>query len=68
MSSELENRVRVLEEKHEYQDQTVETLNQVIIQQQAQLDKIQAEFAKLQEFVSASGMDADVANDPPPHY
>ncbi len=68
MSIELEDRVRVLEEKHEYQDQTVETLNQVIIEQQAQLDKLQAEFAKLQEFVTASGIDSDVANDPPPHY
>ncbi|WP_136809792.1 SlyX family protein [Desulfosediminicola flagellatus] len=68
MSSELEDRIRVLEEKHEYQDQTVETLNQVIIRQQVQLDKILAEFAKLQEFISASGVDSEVANERPPHY
>ncbi len=68
MSSELEDKIRVLEEKHEYLDQTVETLNQVIILQQTQLDKILTEFAKLQEVITASGMDSDVANDPPPHY
>lgn len=65
---ELEDRIRVLEEKHEYQDQTVEALNQVIIQQQAQLDKMQAEMIKMQEVLISSTIETEDVNEPPPHY
>lgn len=69
MSSELENRIRTLEEKHEYQDRTVEMLNEVIIRQQAQLDKFQEELLKLREDVMAANIEAGDVNDPPPpHY
>lgn len=68
MSSELENRIRILEEKHEYQDQTVETLNQVIIRQQAQIDALQEDLAKLREDVMAASADTEDINDKPPHY
>lgn len=68
MSSELENRIRILEEKHEHQDRTVEMLNEVIIQQQAQIDKFQEELAKLREDVMAANIDTDDVIEPPPHY
>lgn len=68
MSSELEDRIRILEEKHEYQDRTVEVLNQVIIEQQAQIDKIKEELEKLREDVMASSADAEIVTTRPPHY
>lgn len=68
MSSELESRIRILEEKHEYQDRTVEMLNEVIIRQQAQLDKFQEELIKLREDVLAANIEAEDVNEPPPHY
>lgn len=68
MTSELENRIRILEEKHEYQDHTVEALNQVIIRQQAQIDALQEEVSKLREDVMAATVDATPASVRPPHY
>jgi len=69
MSSELENRIRILEEKHEYQDHTVEALNQVLIRQQAQIDALQEELIKLRKDMLPTNVEAgDVAHDPPPHY
>lgn len=68
MSSKLENRIRILEEKHEYQDRTVEMLNEVIIRQQAQLDRFQEELIKLREDVMAASVEAEDVNEPPPHY
>jgi uncharacterized coiled-coil protein SlyX len=68
MSSELEERIRILEENHEYQDRTVEALNQVIIQQQAQLDKFEAELLLLKEDAMASSIETKDVNEPPPHY
>lgn len=68
MASELENRIRILEEKHEYQDRTVEMLNKVIIEQQAQIDKMQEELVKLREDAMSASLDGEIANEPPPHY
>jgi len=68
MSSEIENRIRILEEKHEYQDRTVEELNQVVIEQQALLNKFQLELTKLREEVMAANIDTEDINDAPPHY
>ncbi len=69
MSRELEDRIRMLEEKHEYQDHTVEALNQVIIRQQAQIDTLQEELTKLRKDMLPTNVEAgDVADDPPPHY
>lgn len=68
MSSEIENRIRILEEKHEYQDRTVEELNQVIIEQQALLNKFQLELTKLREDVMAANVDTEDISDAPPHY
>lgn len=68
MSSEIESRIRTLEEKHEYQDRTVEMLNQVIIQQQAQLDKFQEELRKLREDMISANTDTEDVSDVPPHY
>ncbi len=70
MSREIENRLRVLEEGFEYQDRTVETLNQVLIEQQALIDKLQEELGKLREdFIATSLETEDIKDAPrPPHY
>ncbi|WP_136795662.1 MULTISPECIES: SlyX family protein [Desulfosediminicola] len=68
MSNEIENRVRILEEKHEYQDRTVEELNQVVIDQQAQLTEFKLELAKLREDVMSANIDTEDISDVPPHY
>ncbi len=68
MASELEDRIRILEEKHDYQDYLVEQLNQVIIDQQKQIDKVLDELNTLREEVTAAGGDLEDVNDPPPHY
>ena len=68
MSSELDNRIRMLEEKFEYQDRTVEMLNQVLIRQQAQIDKFQEELGKLREDVMASAVETEIVSSKPPHY
>lgn len=68
MSSEIEKRIQVLEEKHDYQDYLVEQLNQVIIDQQKQIDNILDELNQLKEEVTAAGSDLEDVNEPPPHY
>jgi len=68
MSSEFEDRIRILEEKHEYQDHTVEALNQVIIRQQEQIDSLQEELKKLREDVMAASIDTGDIVEKPPHY
>jgi len=69
MASEYESRIRILEEKFEYQDHTVETLNQVIIRQQAQIDAMQEELKKLREDVMATSLEAgNIVSEKPPHY
>lgn len=69
MSSEFDARIRILEEKFEYQDHTVETLNQVIIRQQAQIDTMQEELKKLREDVLTAGLDSgNIVTEKPPHY
>lgn len=68
MSSEFEKRLQVLEEGYEYQDRLVETLNQVIISQQAQIDKLEEKLRQLKEEFQAGQTEAEDVNDPPPHY
>ncbi len=70
MSIHIEDRLRVLEENYEYQDRLVDTLNEVIIRQQTQLDTMEDEIQKLRE--ELRGMVSESDNDSkeplPPHY
>ncbi|WP_163337224.1 SlyX family protein [Desulfopila sp. IMCC35008] len=68
MSQELENRIQLLEEKFEYQDMTIETLNEVIIRQQRSIDKLQTDLQLLKEQLLASSHNLEDVNEPPPHY
>ncbi len=66
----LEQRLVVLEEKLEYQDYTLEKLNEVIITQQQQLDKFELELNRLREKVEIQGLEVEQQSKaaPPPHF
>ena len=70
-SGNLENRLVVLEEKLEYQDYTQEKLNEVIIAQQRQIDKLELELMRLKEKIDVQELEAEkqeAAASVPPHY
>ncbi len=69
MSSALESRLQVLEENYEYQDQLLETLNEVIIKQQEQVDSMQDEIKRLRDALVALLSGEEKGKEPlPPHY
>ena len=68
MSQDLEERLVRLETLISMQDQMIEELNQVIITQQNELDKIKYEFQTISESMMNGGGDSSYANQKPPHY
>ncbi len=70
MSDELQKRLFRLEESFEFQDATIETLNQVIIDQQKQIDNLELEIEKLKSQLSTMVTDngENTPEPPPPHY
>lgn len=66
---DLEERLQALEEKFEYQDITIETLNEVIIAQQKELDTLRQDLVDIKESASIVGQsDNNKSDPPPPHY
>ncbi len=67
---DIERRLMVLEEKLEYQDDTVEKLNEVIIAQQHQIDKLEEKLTRLHEIMEAGNQEVgERGTEPlPPHY
>ncbi len=65
---ELVQRLQILEEKFEYQDRTIETLNDVIIEQQAQINTMEAALVKLQSLLATNLIQEEPKDPPPPHY
>lgn len=68
MTDNLESRIQVLEEKYEYQDRTVEMLNQVLIQQQQQIEQLRDELERLKQQMMATTAEKEISQEPPPHY
>lgn len=69
MSNEYSDRLRVLEEKFEYQELTIDTLNDVIIDQQKQLAQLSDQIRILKSQMSATQDEKFQGEDPPPpHY
>ena len=67
----MEERLTDLEIKITHQDQIIEDLNQLFIEQRAQMDQLQAEVKKLTDSTAASGIPGmvDASQEaPPPHY
>ena len=55
----MENRLRVLEEKLEYQDYTMDTLNDVLVTQQRQISKLEDEVHSLRQKMDVLYDDSD---------
>jgi uncharacterized coiled-coil protein SlyX len=69
MQEDVDQRIRHLEEKFEYQERTLDTLNEVIIEQQAQLSALEDMFIRLQTLFGADQEPPIGGQEPkPPHY
>jgi SlyX protein len=68
----MEERLNELEAKLAFAEDLIETLNQTVIRQQAQLDSMQRQLRLLHQQLQDSLPDADDARTPrdeiPPHY
>jgi uncharacterized coiled-coil protein SlyX len=68
---DIANRLQLLEEKFEFQDSTIDALNEVIIEQQQQLEKLEEKIGNLEGlFLSLQGDPSTGGGEepPPPHY
>ncbi len=65
---EMEKRLRNLEEKFEYQDRTIDALNDVIIEQQSQLDALRIRSIDSRHFYHREESSGEGEDPPPPHY
>ncbi|MDC2826014.1 SlyX family protein [Rodentibacter pneumotropicus] len=67
----LENRITELETKVAFQEQLLEELNQALVQQQFDMDKMQLQLRyianKLKDF-QPSNIASQAEETPPPHY
>lgn len=67
----LENRITELEMKVAFQEQLLEELNQALVQQQFDMDRIQLQLRymanKLKDF-QPSNIASQAEETPPPHY
>ncbi|MCP4338868.1 MAG: SlyX family protein [Desulfobulbaceae bacterium] len=68
-ADEINYRIQILEEKFEYQDRTIDVLNEVIIEQQTQLNSFEDKILRLQALLSGIEDNPSGGEDPPPpHY
>lgn len=69
MTDNYSDRLRLLEEKFEYQENTIDSLNGVIIDQQKQLTLLTEQVRHLQSQQAAIQEGNPLEDDPPPpHY
>lgn len=66
---DLRFRLQILEEKFEYQDQTIDALNDVIIDQQTQINALEDQIRRFQALLAAIDDNPGGGEEPPPpHY
>ncbi|MDO9625456.1 SlyX family protein [Pseudomonas sp.] len=65
-----EQRITDLESRLAFQDDTIQTLNDVLVTQQRELDRLQLQLAALARRQEEIGGQLDAVEDelPPPHY
>ena len=69
MNDEYNDRLRALEEKFEYQEMTIDSLNDVIIDQQKQLTLLTDQVHHLKSQMGTAQDESGAGEDPPPpHY
>lgn len=69
MNNEYSDRLRILEEKFEYQEMTIDSLNDVIIDQQKQLTLLTDQVHHLKSQIATTQDENGAGEDPPPpHY
>jgi uncharacterized coiled-coil protein SlyX len=69
MTPSLSRRLQYLEEKFAFLEQTVDELNEVIIDQLNQISSLQDQVRKLQTLLDTAQLTAQQEEDPPPpHY
>ncbi len=68
--SDIENRVMELEIKNAHQEDTIERLNQIIIEHQTSIDNMIRHLQQLQDKVSnlQESNTKEAPEPPPPHY
>ena len=66
----MEARVEALETKISYQERLIQELNEVIIAQQNQIDKIEKTLLQMRDYVqNIQGQESALPQEaPPPHY
>ena len=70
-TEEILDKLEVLETRQAFQEDTIDALNQVIIQQQKDIEQLQLKVGVLQERVKQtveSVSEIEVEEPPPPHY
>ncbi len=70
MDDAAEQRIQDLEAKLTFQDDTLQTLNDALVEQQSRIDHLQATLKWLLERARQQGFDELEPSDdlPPPHY
>lgn len=69
MINDLSERIQNLEEKFAFQEQTVDALNDVILEQQRQINELEEQIVKLKQLLNHSMQQTtDEEDPPPPHY
>jgi uncharacterized coiled-coil protein SlyX len=68
--SDIDHRIMELEIKNAHQEDTIEQLNQIIIQHQDSIDSLTRHMALLQNKLSSlqQNNDKESPESPPPHY
>ena len=68
MSDSLNDRLVEVESRIVMQERTIEQLNEVILEQATQLERLRAQLQQLSEQMRKSGDDSEHPDPPPPHY
>ncbi len=69
MTENISNRIQFLEEKFAHQERLVDALNEVIIEQQAQIGMLIEQFHSIRDLLEArQGQALGHQEPPPPHY
>ncbi|MBU1329998.1 MAG: SlyX family protein [Gammaproteobacteria bacterium] len=65
-----ESRLTELESRQAFQDDTLQALNDIVVQQQRQIERLQLQVEALARRLQAMSVQFDIADDetPPPHY